>query len=190
MQQEVYGENASAIQLYYGFDLNTDKETLLSVYQQLSDEMKQAGLIAGRLDCREEQRNNFLSLYGGLFFIGVFLGVLFIMATILIIYYKQISEGYDDRDRFLILQKVGMEKQEIRRSIHSQVMTVFFLPLAAAGVHVLFAFPFITRILEVFSLTNVSLFALCTIGCFLVFALFYALVYSLTARTYYRIVSA
>ena len=189
-QQEVYGENASAIQLYYGFDLNTDKETLLSVYQQLSDEMKQAGLIAGRLDCREEQRNNFLSLYGGLFFIGVFLGVLFIMATILIIYYKQISEGYDDRDRFLILQKVGMEKQEIRRSIHSQVMTVFFLPLAAAGVHVLFAFPFITRILEVFSLTNVSLFALCTIGCFLVFALFYALVYSLTARTYYRIVSA
>ena len=188
MQQEAYGDNASRIQLYYGFDLDGDKEAQFSVYQQLSEEMKQEK-PSGRLDFREERRDNFLSLYGGLLFIGIFLGVLFIMATILIIYYKQISEGYDDRERFLILQKVGMDRQEIRRSIHSQVMTVFFLPLVTAGIHILFAFPFITRVLAVFSLTNTSLFAWCTFGCFLVFAVFYAWIYTLTARTYTRIVS-
>ena len=111
------------------------------------------------------------------------------MATILIIYYKQISEGYDDRTRFEIMQKVGMTRGEIKKSIHSQVLTVFFLPLVTAGVHVAFAFPFISRILRVLAMQNDTLFALCTLGCFLVFAVFYAVVYSLTARVYYRIVS-
>ena len=130
-----------------------------------------------------------MGLYGGLFFLGAFLGVLFIMATILIIYYKQVSEGYDDKERFAIMQKVGMSHAEVKRSIHSQILTVFFLPLVTAGVHVAFAFPVISKILAMFSLTNTALFIACTVGCFLIFALLYAVIFGLTAKAYYRIVS-
>lgn len=187
-QKEVYGKNASVIRSYYGFDLDADRSQIVAFYESLSDEMKQNGIVSS-IECREESRNSFLSLYGGLFFIGVFLGLLFIMATILIIYYKQVSEGYDDRERYHILQKVGMSRMEIRQSIHSQILTVFFLPLVTAGIHMAFAFPAITRILAVLSLNNVQLFALCTVGCFLLFGLLYALVYAVTAKAYYRIVS-
>lgn len=187
-QKAVYGKNASSIRNYYGFDLNTDKDATVAFYEKLSDTLEQVG-FEGKMECREEAKNSFISLYGGLFFIGVFLGLLFIMATILIIYYKQVSEGYDDRERYHILQKVGMSRSEVRQSIHSQILTVFFLPLVTAGIHMAAAFPAITRILAVLSLNNVQLFALCTVGCFLVFGLLYAVVYSVTARAYYRIVS-
>ncbi|EGW38747.1 FtsX-like permease family protein, partial [Desulfosporosinus sp. OT] len=132
---------------------------------------------------------SFFAIYGGLFFLGIFLGALFIMATVLIIYYKQVSEGYDDKARFEIMQKVGMSREEVKGSIRSQVLTVFFLPLVTAGIHIAFAFPIITKLLAVLNLTNVGLFAWCTVGTILVFALFYALVYGLTAKVYYRIVS-
>lgn len=111
------------------------------------------------------------------------------MATVLIIYYKQISEGYDDRERFVIMQKVGMSLDEVKDSIRSQVITVFFLPLAAAGVHVIFAFPIISQILALLNLANTKLYILCTVGCFLVFAAMYILIYAVTAKTYYKIVS-
>lgn len=177
-----------AIHYYYGFDLYADRDEVVSFYEKLSSSLEQDG-FDGSIECREEARNSFLSLYGGLFFIGVFLGLLFIMATILIIYYKQVSEGYDDLERYHILQKVGMSRAEIRQSIHSQILTVFFLPLVMAGIHMAFAFPAITRILALFSLNNVQLFALCTVGCFVLFGLLYAIVYLVTAKAYYRIVS-
>jgi len=138
---------------------------------------------------RAAERDSFYMLYGGLFFIGIFLGTLFVMGTVLIIYYKQITEGYDDQKRFAIMQQVGMGQEEVKKTIRSQVLMVFFLPLVTAGIHILFAFKMITRLLMVFNLTNVQLFAWCCLGTFVVFALFYGLVYSLTARVYYKIVS-
>ena len=110
------------------------------------------------------------------------------MATVLIIYYKQISEGYDDKDRFGIMQKVGMSKIEIKKTIRSQVLMVFFLPLITTMMHIAFAFPMITKLLIVLNLTNVSLFRICTIITSLVFAVIYGIVFSLTARAYYKIV--
>ena len=137
-----------------------------------------------------KSRSTFLGLYGGFYFIGVFLGVLFIMATVLIIYYKQISEGYDDKKRFEIMRKVGMSRQEVIGSIHSQVLTVFFLPLLVAGLHIAAAFPMMTKLLALLSLSNVQLYLICAIVCFLIFAAAYLLIYLLTAKTYYRIVGS
>lgn len=142
------------------------------------------------LTSRADGKNNFLALYGGLFFLGLFLGTLFIMAAVLIIYYKQISEGYDDKKRFEIMQNVGLTKKEVRTSIHSQVLTVFFLPLIMAGIHMTAAFPILKSLLEGMEMTNTGLFLNCTAISFLVFAVFYITVYLITARSYYKIVSA
>ena len=134
------------------------------------------------------EKDGSYSFYGAFFFLGMFLGLVFIFATVMIIYYKQVSEGYDDRKRFDIMQKVGMTEAEVRQTIRSQVLIVFFLPLAAAAMHVAFAFPMIRRILAAFSMTNVTLFAVCTIGTFIGFAVIYLLVYLQTSKTYYSIV--
>lgn len=134
-------------------------------------------------------RDDIMGIYGGLFFLGIFLGTLFVMATILIIYYKQISEGYDDKSRFEIMQKVGMTKSEVKSSIHSQVLCVFFLPLIASGIHMCFAFPIVLKMLKGLGLVNTSLYITCTLVSFLVFAVIYVLIYSITAKVYYRIVS-
>ena len=187
-QRELLGENARSIRQVYGFDMDADEEEQNAFYNDLLDCMAQNG-ISAVTEARAEARSSFISLYGGLFFIGVFLGVLFVMATVLIIYYKQISEGYDDRERFSIMQKVGMSRDEVKSAIHSQVVTVFFLPLIVAGIHVTAAFPLISKLLVLMQLTNTKLFIACTGACFLVFAVMYVFVYNLTARTYYRIVS-
>ena len=129
------------------------------------------------------------TMYGGFLFLGVFLGLLFLLSTVLIIYYKQISEGYEDQSRFGIMQKVGMTKTEIRRSINSQLLTVFYLPLVMAGLHLVFAFPMIRRLLLLFNLNNVGLFALTTVISFVMFGVLYALIYRITGNVYYRIVS-
>lgn len=134
-------------------------------------------------------REDIMGIYGGLFFLGIFLGTLFIMATILIIYYKQISEGYDDKGRFEILQKVGMAKNEVKSSIRSQVLCVFFLPLIASGIHMCFAFPIVLKMLKGLGLVNTGLYAVCTLASFLIFVFIYMLIYSITAKVYYRIVS-
>lgn len=173
---------------YYSFDTDNSAESEIVLVNDINKKMEDLS-IAGRCEGLEESRESFFSIYGGLFFLGIFLGVLFIMATVLIIYYKQISEGYDDRGRFEIMQKVGMSKKEIKKSIGSQVLMVFFIPLVTAVVHIAFAFKVIVKLLEVLNLTNVSLFALCTAGTILVFAIFYSAVYLLTSRVYYRIVS-
>lgn len=154
----------------------------------LSDLAEKTGEFV-TLTSRADGKYNFLDLYGGLFFLGLFLGTLFIMAAVLIIYYKQISEGYDDKKRFEIMQNVGLSKGEVRASIHSQVLTVFFLPLVMAGIHMTAAFPILKSLLEGMGMTKTWLFLSCTAVSFLVFAVFYIVVYLLTARSYYKIVS-
>ena len=139
---------------------------------------------------RQEMAEEFYAMYGGFLFLGIFLGLLFLLATVLIIYYKQISEGYEDQRRYQIMQQVGMSRREVGVSIRGQILLVFFLPLLAAGLHILAAFPMLCRILELFGLYDVGLFALCTAGTLAVFAAVYALVYGLTARTYERIVGS
>ena len=131
----------------------------------------------------------FRDTYSSLFFLGIFLSILFIMATILIIYYKQISESYDDKERYEIMQNVGMSHTEVKRTIRSQVLTVFFLPLIVAGVHVAFAFPIMSRVLSLLGLMNVTLYITCTVICFLVFALMYGIIFAITSRLYYKTVN-
>lgn len=140
-------------------------------------------------DSKQEGRETFFSFYGCLFFIGMYLGFMFLVATVLIIYYKQISEGMDDRERYVIMQKVGMEKKEIRRAVRSQILMVFFLPLAVAIVHIIVAFNVVTKLLAGLGLVNTGLFALCNVVTVLVFAAFYVIVFSITAREYYKIVN-
>ena len=139
---------------------------------------------------RQENALEFYAMYGGFLFLGIFLGLLFLMTTVLIIYYKQISEGYEDQRRYQIMRQVGMTAREVRASVRSQILLVFFLPLGAAGLHILVAFPMLSHILELFRLYDLPLFALCTAGTLLAFCAIYALVFALTARSYDRIVSA
>lgn len=141
------------------------------------------------VESRVYNTRDMYGLYGSFLFMGVSLGLLFTMAAVLIIYYKQISEGLDDKERFSIMRKVGLNQSEVKRSIHSQILTVFFLPLVTAGIHIVFAFPIISCILRAMMLQQVTTFILCTAVTFVVFAVFYAIVYALTAKIYYRIVS-
>lgn len=188
LQKETLSDGASEIQYYYGFNSDADEETQRAFYRTLLEDYVGHG-YEGTIESKADSRSEFVGLYGGFFFIGIFLGILFIMATVLIIYYKQISEGYDDKQRYEIMQKVGMTHQEIKNSIHSQVLTVFFLPLIVAGIHIAVAFPIITKLLALLNLLNVQLFLTCTVVCYVVFAVMYLLIYLLTARTYYKIVS-
>lgn len=185
---DLTGEENPGMGYYYGFDTNADAKSMLSVSDKLGDMIKKNG-FSGYSECVEQMRNDFNILYGGMLFLGIFLGLLFIMAMVLIIYYKQISEGYDDKERFRIMQNVGMSHAEVKKSIRSQVLTVFFLPLVTAGIHVAFAFKMITKLLSLLNLTNVPLFAWCVAGTLLIFTLFYGIVYVLTAKVYYRIVA-
>ena len=183
----------------YGFDTGLDDEAsiefefdLTSAIGQLVPETdnENFGYSYLMMNSRGGASEDFYGSYGALFFIGIMLTLVFMLAAVLILYYKQISEGYEDQKRFEIMQKVGMTKKEIRRSINSQLLTVFFLPLLLAGVHLAFAFPMIRRLLELFSLYNVGLFVTTTLVSFGAFALLYTIVYRLTAKAYYNIVSA
>lgn len=189
-QSAYYGGNASVLCHYLQFNTPLSPEEQLALRETLRDtyfSLEERGGFC-RIDCREYERADLYGLYGSFFFLGMFLGLLFIMAAVLIIYYKQVSEGYDDKERFQIMQKVGMSAREVKRTIRSQVLTVFFLPLLTAGIHVLFAFPMISRILTLFQLMNTGLYICCTVGCFLIFALIYAFIYFFTAKAYYKIV--
>lgn len=179
-QRGIYGDAGSEIRHYYGFDTDASEEEQIEFYNHMS--------TIGLAESRAEGKTSFIGLYGGFFFIGVFLGALFIMATVLIIYYKQISEGYEDKGRFEIMQKVGLSRSEVKSSIRSQVLTVFFLPLVTAGIHTAVAFPILKDLLAVLNFTNVRLYLVATAGCYLVFAAMYVIVYIFTSRTYYRIV--
>ena len=140
------------------------------------------------INVRAEQKSSFMVFCGGFLFLGIFLGFVFLMATTLIIYYKQVSEGYEDKVRFEIMQKVGMSKKEVRASIRSQILKVFFLPLVMACIHLVMAFPMMNRLILLFGMQDMPLFAICTAGTVGVFAVIYAIVYGITARSYYKIV--
>ena len=162
----------------------TDTEKLAFVDSLIDSGLQNTSSITSRQD----NAIDYYTMYGGFLFLGVFLGLLFLLSTVLIIYYKQISEGYEDQRRYQIMQQVGMSPREVRASIRSQVLLVFFLPLVTAGIHVAAAFPMLCKLLELFNLFDVRLFALCAAGTLLVFCAIYALVYGLTTRTYSRIV--
>lgn len=181
---------------YYGFDLPCEDEVQMRIQDQithqiseLTSSMDESTCFRYSLEGVARERADFYGIYAGLFFLGIFLGIVFVFAAVLIIYYKQVSEGYEDQSRFDIMQKVGMTKKEIRKSINSQILTVFFLPLLMAGLHLGFAFPLIKKMLLIFGLTNTSLLIITTVSCYLVFALFYMLVYRITSGSYFTIVS-
>ena len=183
------GSSPLIYQWYYGFDLSCDQEAQEALYEVLMNRLENTPDFFVYGECAAAERGYLYGMYGGLFFLGILLGIVFVFAAVLIIYYKQISEGYEDQSRFAIMQKVGMSKKDIRRSINSQILTVFFLPLIAAGVHLAFAFPMIRKLLLLFGLTNFPLLVGVTAACYLVFALFYLLVYRATSRSYFAIVS-
>ncbi len=177
----------------YNFDTTVDKDKQAELNREIRN-LKESLFadnekIRIKTESREASRDDYYSMFGGLFYIAIILSIVFIIAAVLIIYYKQISEGYEDRARFDIMQKVGMTKREIKKSINSQLLTVFFLPLAAAGLDLAFAFPMIKRILMVFNLNNPMLFAMTTLISFAVFAVAYTIVYKITSNAYYGIVS-
>ena len=177
-----------ALQYSTYFDMGGSREDCLAAVLSIADRVGRE--VPGAVcENRELSRENFFSLYGSLFFIGLYLGSMFLIATVLIIYYKQISEGYDDRERYQIMQKVGMGKREVRRSIRSQVLLVFFLPLVAAVIHIAVAFNVIDKLLAMLGLVNTPLFLACTAATVLVFAVFYVMVFAVTAREYYKIVN-
>lgn len=168
-----------------GFDLDltdSEQETLFREMDAAIDNMA--------VECRALDRMDFLALYGGLLFLGLLLGLTFLMAAVLIIYYKQVSEGYEDAGRFRILMDVGMTDREIRKSINSQLLTVFFLPLLVAALHTAFALPIISLLLTGFGFHNTLLYYLISGGVFLLTCLLYTAIYSATSRTYYNIVKS
>lgn len=193
---EKSGEAMMMDRLALHFDLasEADTDTQEKLVKTLrSEAMKLTGkdfygMSSLSVDTRALCRRDYLSLFGGLFFLGMVLGPLFSIAAVLIMYYKQICEGYEDAERFAVMRKVGLTDAEIRRSVNSQVLTVFFAPLLMAGLHMLFSMPMIRLILGAFGLHNDSLFYGIGIGCYVVFAVIYALMYLLTSRRYYRIV--
>lgn len=180
-------EEAEASESFYyaaGFDVpDAAPQQCIALAHRISE------LFPGHaIRCRSGIAPEWDGMYGSFFFLGVFLGSLFMMATVLIIYYKQISEGYDDHDRFVVMQQVGLSKKEVKQAINRQILLVFFLPLGAAALHMAFAFPIIRNIMRIFGLNNIGLFLACTGGIFLLFALLYVVVYRITARVYYRLV--
>lgn len=189
LQKEIYQENSSSISRQVRLDIDGDseqkKECFENIKTALEPEQAKARIL---IDSRQSNLDEFYQIYGGFLFLGLFLGILFLMITVLIIFYKQISEGYDDKERFSIMEKVGMSNDEVKATIRSQVRTVFFLPILMAAVHVGMAFPMIKRLLSLFGLSNTALFAGCMAGTILVFTLIYLLVFLKTSKTYYKIV--
>lgn len=195
MQREIYGSSASSRDYHMYADVSGTDEQLKNCavrLEELVDGYNQGRAeeehLAVRFAVKEEQREGFMIFCGGFLFLGIFLGFVFLMATVLIIYYKQISEGYEDKERFEIMQKVGMSPREVKAAIHSQILKVFFLPLVMACVHLTMAFPMMNRLLLLFNMKNPGLFAACTVSVVGIFAVIYGIVFGITARAYYRIV--
>lgn len=190
MQRLAYGEYASNVKYEFYIDITGTDDEKKACFAAVRDAVTDSAEAEYSVESysRQEQTDSYYEIVGGFLFLGVFLGIVFTCAAALIIYYKQISEGYYDKDKFEIMQKVGMNKKEVKKSIKKQVLMVFFLPLIMAGIHVAAAFNLITQLLTGFSMYNTGLFTMCTIITFLIFAVIYALVYAVTAREYYKIV--
>lgn len=197
--QDNLADAGASLQISYNWGIDIDgsdaqiQEAENAMIQILSewvngDAQKEEAFLSTFIETRQENRASFYSLYGGLLFLGLFLGTLFLMVTVLIIFYKQISEGYEDKERYAIMEKVGMSNVEVKRAIRSQVLMVFFLPLVAAVLHLIMAFPMIRMLLGCLNLVNTQLFAVCVAGTVFVFGVIYFIVFLLTSRSYYKIV--
>lgn len=185
---ENYGGTRSLFLYTAAIDMDGTSEQKIACADAVNQYMGNQSYSGWSIDSRESAYRNFYALYGGLLFLGLFLGIMFLMVTVLIIFYKQISEGYDDKKRFEIMEKVGMSNDEVKATIRSQVRIIFLLPLVTAAIHLFAAFPMLRRLLAVFSLTNVVLFVKCIIGTILIFGIIYYAVFKITSRTYYKIV--
>ena len=193
------GDQMLDICWYYGYDLDEVNDEAVEIFYKQKENLNKYDFVrksedrvlssSYSSDCLAEQRDDFYFTFGGLFFIGIMLSIVFIFAMAMIIYYKQISEGYEDQSRFDIMQKVGMTKKDIKKSINSQTLTVFFAPLIMAGMHLGFAFSPIWKLLQLFNLNNLGLVLGVTAIAFAVFGIFYAVIYKITAQGYYKIVS-
>lgn len=189
---DFYGNPLLSYDWFYGFDLDCPGEEQGTIYYEIQGKLAelaaQGSPLHGSAESMAMNRSDFAEIYGGLFFLGILLSIVFVAATTLIMYYKQISEGYEDQGRFEILQKVGMTKKEVKKSINSQVMTVFFLPLIAAGIHLCFAFPFLYRGLMLLGFSNLWLLVCVAVLAYLLFGVGYVIVYRITSRAYYHLV--
>mgnify|MGYP000889095259 CR=1 FL=1 len=189
-EREAQDYGATSVTYNYKFNLSGDLDDKKEFNITLRDALNDADIPhVSTVENIFTTRQQFMELYGSLFFIGIFIGTLFLMATVLIIYYKQVSEGYEDRNRFLIMRNVGMSKKEVRTVIKNQILTIFYLPILLAVVHVAFAFDITRKILAILNLTNVKLFVECTLGTIFIFVIIYGIVYKLTAKSYYKIVN-
>ena len=138
------------------------------------------------MESKADMRTEIYTLFGSLFFIGTFIGLMFITTTAMIIYYKQVSEGNEDREKFQIMRKVGMSDEEIKDTIRSQVLTIFLLPIVFAVIHIICAFSAIRKIMVLFAINNVGLLVGCLVATVLVYLIIYVAIYKLTARSYYK----
>ncbi len=191
------GDPMLDIRWFYGYDLKEKDEIAVDVFEDIKESVanisevhRENGGYRYDADCLPGSRNDFYVTFGGLFFIGGLFSIMFIFAMAMIIYYKQISEGFEDMERFGIMQNVGMTKKDIKKSINSQTLTVFFAPLLFAGLHFGFAFPPIWKLLQLFNLHNLSLIIIVSAIAFVVFGIIYMAIYKITAKAYYSIVSA
>lgn len=198
VQEKMLGKGANYYTNKIRFDFKSgNKKQKAAAYKKIDNAVKKyfkenkndkKEISSYWVESRQENEQNFYLLYGGLFFLGIFLGTMFLMVTVMIIFYKQITEGYDDRERYQILEKVGMSSREVKDTIKSQIRIVFVLPIFAAAVHVTAAFPMVNRILKMLNLNNEKLFAGCLAATIIVFAVIYYLVFKVTSRVYYKIV--
>lgn len=198
VQEKMLGKGANYYTNKIRFDFKSgNKKQKAAAYKKIDNVVKKyfkenkndkKQISSYWVESRQENEQNFYLLYGGLFFLGIFLGTMFLMVTVMIIFYKQITEGYDDRERYQILEKVGMSSREVKDTIKSQIRIVFVLPIFAAAVHVTAAFPMVNRILKMLNLNNEKLFAGCLAATIIVFAVIYYLVFKVTSRAYYKIV--
>lgn len=198
VQEKMLGKGANYYTNKIRFDFKSgNKKQKIAAYKKVDNAVKRCfkdnkndkkEISSYWVESRQENEKNFYLLYGGLFFLGIFLGTMFLMVTVMIIFYKQITEGYDDRERYQILEKVGMSNREVKDTIKSQIRIVFVLPIFAAAIHVTAAFPMVYRLLQMLNLNNEKLFAGCLAVTIIVFAVIYYLVFKVTSRAYYRIV--
>ena len=189
-QKTAYGEFASEYADRIGVNFS-DESAAAAVGSELEHDIsagfKDTG-VTYDLDTKWDSKKNVLEMYGTFLFLGILLGFVCLFSTVLIIYYKQISEGYEDRGRFQIMEKIGMEPGEVKKTIGSQLRLQMFLPLITAAIHTAFAFPILLKLLNILMLSNTGLFVLCSIITFALFAIVYTAVYFLTSKTYYKIV--
>lgn len=198
LQKELIGKDRGYLKLEFGLYIEGGKEADIKYGNLIREDLEPlTETLKGEEDSvspwfqssiREEHYRSFYTLNGGLLFLGIFLGFIFLVGAGMIIYYKQMSEGYEDKERFEIMQKVGMSRKEVKSAIRRQILMVFFLPLLMAVLHIIMAFPMISRLLGLLGMMNTELYILCTAGTIVVFAVIYAAIYMCTAKSYYKIV--